>query len=761
MANSSGKKFMNIIPFNDEKLKLEAITERTLKFHFSKNDNFNHRSFVVENELKPLAIEIKKNGPVYILETKFLRVEVENSVKIYDKQNKLIHSDFEGKGYLKTGDSIYCYKKMLDIKGFYGFGVRRGRLNKKGEFLINWNTDDPNHFFDTDPLYQCHPFFIASSEDYFYGMFFDNTYRSYFDLGKENRDYYSFTAEGGELVYYFIYGSSPKEVINEYSIIVGRINLPPLWALGFHQSRWSYKSEKEVLTVASEFRKRNIPCDVIYLDIDYMDKFKVFTIDNKKFKNFKKMNESLAKDGFKIVTIIDPGVKKEDGYYVYEEGKKNDFFCKLNGEPATGYVWPGECVFPDFTDEKARKWWGERQKFLLENGVNGIWNDMNEPAILTKNDYSMMRFAFYFLKLRYPPVLSKTDLLAEKIKKIVMKTLPENVKHKERSHAEVHNVYGYLMCKASFEGMLKYEPSKRPFILTRSGFSGIQKYSAVWGGDNQSTWQHMFMSIITMQNLSLSGVPFVGEDIGGFWKSLNSKELFVRWMALGIFYPFFRDHSAMNTRRQEPWTFGKKYERIISEFIKLRYSLIPYIYSLFYEAKETGIPPMRSLFLEFPTDKKAYEVEDEFMFGPFLLVVPVYKPNEKKKVLYLPEGEWYNFYDYKLHKGGKYIEEDAPIDKVLLFARAGALVPMQKPQNFVGESKNDTLYIKAFPGKGEFLYYEDDGISFDYEKGIYNLIKLSIDEEKVYFEQIKKGFEGGMKNLVFKLKDKEIKFSIT
>ncbi len=752
---------MKPIPFNDEQLCIDVISDRTIRSDLSKNGNFNHKSFVVANDLKTIDCETTTIDSSTLLETNLLKIKIDNNVQIFDKKGRLIHSDVDGKGYLKNGTNIYSYKNMLDIKGFFGFGVRRGRLNKKGKFLINWNTDEPNHFFETDPLYQCHPFFIAVSENFSYGIFFDNTFRSYFDLGRENKDYYYFISEGGELLYYFIFGPSPKEVINEYTEIVGRQSLPPLWALGFHQSRWSYKSEKEVLKIANEFRKRSIPCDAIYLDIDYMDKFKIFTINEKRFKNFKTMNEKLKERGFKIVTIVDPGVKVENGYYIYEEGIRNEYFClSFDGKPATGYVWPGKCVFPDFTREKVRNWWCEKQNFLLENGVSGIWNDMNEPAVLTKSDYSLMNFIFRTLNFKYPPALSKSDILIKKLKKIILKTLPEDVKHEDLLHKEVHNVYGYLMCRSSFEGLKRFKPSERPFLLTRSGFCGIQKYAAVWGGDNQSTWQHLFMSIMTMQNLSLSGVAFVGEDIGGFWKSLKSAELFLRWIALGIFYPLFRDHSAINTKRQEPWAFGRKNEKIITEFIRFRYRLIPYIYSLFYEASKSGIPIMRSLFLEFPDDKNAIEIEDQFMFGKYLLVAPVYKPGEKKRKVYLPEGKWYDFYDYQEYEGSRYIEVNATLNKIPLLVKSGALIPMWEPENFVKEKRKDILYVKTFPGTGEFIYYEDDGISFDYEKGIYNLVKLSINGKETSFEFLHRGYEDGVKTIVFELKGEKIPFDL-
>lgn len=742
------------IQFKNEKLRCEIISDRTIRFHFSKEGNFNHQSFVIDKNITRKIPDFKKENETIFFTTNILKVYItDKGIEIF-KKDILIHSDVEEKGYLKEDNKISTHKKMLDITGFYGFGMRRGKLNKKGEFLINWNTDDPNHFFDTDPLYECHPFFIALSETHCYGIFFDNYSRSYFDF--RDRDFYSFTAEDGELDYYFIYGENPSVVIKEFSNLVGKTYLPPEWALGYQQSRWSYRSTKEVKNIAKNFRERNIPCDVIYLDIDYMDKYKVFTINNKKFKNFKKMTEDLKQEGFKIVTIIDPGVKIETGYKIYDEGVKKDYFCKIGKKLATGYVWPGECVFPDFTDENVRNWWGENHKFLVENGVSGIWNDMNEPATMSKTDYKLMNLIFKILSFNYPPAIGKKTEIVDKIKKIVMKTLPDETIHKAGTHLQFHNLYGYLMCKATYEGLKKIKKD-RPFIITRSGFSGIQKYAAVWGGDNQSTWKHLEMSIISMQNLSTSGVPFVGEDVGGFWKSLKSPELFVRWIELGVFYPFFRVHSALNTRRQEPWSFGKKYEKIIVNYIKLRYRLLPYIYSCFYEAKEKGIPIIRSLFFEFFEDKNTHNIEDEFMFGPNILVAPIYKEGETKRNVYLPQGKWTDFWSGEKIEGGKYIEAKAPLEIIPLFVRG--IIPMSDIQNFVGEKKQNVLYVNIYNDNSEFTFYEDDGISFDYEKGFFNLIKLNLINGTPYYEYLHKGYEG-IKKLKFIHNKEEIEIDL-
>jgi alpha-glucosidase len=748
---------MNIIPFNNEKLKVEVFDEKVIKFHFSKNGKWHdslYSQFLEKVDFK--KVNFKEDEHRYYFSTKYLRVEIDKHISkivIYDKQGNLLSSDYENRGYILNGEEIYCYKKITYEKGFFGFGVRRGTLNKKGSFLINWNTDDPNHFFNTDPLYQCHPFFLAYSRNFSYGIFFGNTFRSYFDIGRENPTYYYFHSEGGDLIYFFIYGPTPKEVIYEYTKLVGRSYFPPLWALGYQQSRWSYKTERELERIAKEFRKRSIPCDVLYLDIDYMKDYKVFTINEKRFKDFVKLAKNLKEKGFKLVTIVDPGVKIENGYEIYEEGIEKDYFCKLpDGSYSTGYVWPGECVFPDFCREEVRNWWKKKQNFLISSGVSGIWNDMNEPAVLTKTDFRLMKLIFNFLNFKYPPALFRTEEFIEKLKKIKMKTLSEDTLHGDGiKHSELHNIYGYLMTKASYEGMVDTLKNKRPFVLTRSGFPGIQKYSAVWAGDNQSSWKHLYMSIMTLLNLSVSGVPFVGEDVGGFWKSLKSSELFVRWIELGVFYPFFRVHSAVNTSRQEPWSFGSRYEKIIVDYIRLRYKLLPYIYSIFKEAVDNGIPLMRPLFFEFPEDENCCKYEDQFMFGPYFLVAPVYHPGGKNKRFYLPEGNWFSFFDDTFYDGEKEYERSFPLERIPLFVREGAIIPMwENSFNFVGEKRENNLIVKIYPGNGEFYYYEDDGESFSYKNGEYNLYLFknnggSVSDFSV--EILHRGYDRGVKQI--------------
>ncbi|MGC8813664.1 MULTISPECIES: glycoside hydrolase family 31 protein [Dictyoglomus] len=749
------KKGKSLLLIGSEDLKIEVINEKIIRFHFSKNKAWRHNySFAIEKELPKIDFTVEEKEENIILSTEILKVVINKNIpniKIYTKEDELIHSDYKNYGYAKYKDKVFSFKNFEKEEAFLGLGEKMGGLNKKGKKYINWNTDDPHHYPHTDPLYQSHPFFLAWNSEFSYGIFFDNTFRTYFNLGEESSKYYYFYADNGELDYYFIYGPTPKEVIENYTLLTGRYYMPPLFALGYQQSKWGYKNKEMLMDIARKFREKDIPCDVLYMDIDHMDGFRVFTFDEERFPNIKNMIEDLNNMGFKIVPIVDPGVKKDINYEIYREGVEKDFFCRRStGEIYVGYVWPGECAFPDFTKKEVRDWWGEKQKRLTEAGVSGIWNDMNEPSSFS---HPMDIFSRSWERHN-----TFWGIFSDHNDEIFYdKTFPKDVVHGEKgefTHDEIHNVYGLLMAKASYEGWRRENPNVRPLIITRAGFSGVQKYSAVWTGDNKSWWEHLYISIPMLQNLGISGVPFIGADVGGFGLD-SSPELFVRWIELGIFYPFFRNHSELNTRSQEPWAFSKEVEEISKEYIKLRYRLIPYFYSLFWEAKEKGIPLIRSLILEFPNDKEAIHNYDEFLLGPFILVAPIYQEGVRARVVYLPEGLWYDFWEGKVYKGPDYISIKAPLDKIPIFIREGSIIPLWEPQNYIGEKKQETLEILIYPGKGEFTYYEDDGISWDYEKGIYNLIKFKIDERSFEIKYIHKEYNSDRKWFKVRYLDKE------
>jgi alpha-glucosidase len=659
---------------------------------------FNEKPEFLEISTEKLVLRISKNP---------CRLE------FYSSDGWLINRDDAANGMGWDGEQVRCWKEMPEGECYFGFGEKAGPLDKRDQALTMWNTDDIFHYTPTDPLYESFPFFLAWREGRSYGIFFDNTYRSSFDMGKESADYYSFGASSGPLDYYFIYGPEPKQVIFLYTELTGRMPLPPLWSLGYHQCRWSYYPESRVRQIADEFRKRRIPCDVIWLDLDYTDEFRAFTWDKNRFPNPKKLVSDLREQGFRVVVISDPGIKVDRGYHVCDQGVAGNHFVRLpDGELVIGPQYSPECYFPDFAKSSTREWWGNLYRDYLDIGIAGIWADMGEPS-------------------------------ANGFKRTLPLEAVHEVNGRITDHREFHNVYGLEMVRAICEGLLRLRPNTRPFILSRSGFSGIQRYAAVWTGDNESSWEHLRLSIPMCLNIGISGEPFVGVDIGGFRRS-PSPELYARWIQLGIFYPFCRTHTMLGTPDQEPWSFGEEVEKISRKYIELRYQLLPYIYNCFYQASQTGVPVMRAMFIDFPKDPvvfsgspDGYVSERQFMFGDWLLVSPVVYENNKTSVVYLSEGEWFNFWTNERHDGMFPTMIDTPLDFCPIFVRGGAIIPMRDVAQYSDEKTVDPLILSVYPsGTSKAQYYEDDGASLDYTRGEFLLVNYTCSktENGITFE---------------------------
>lgn len=627
------------------------------------------------------------------LTTKKLQVDIKKQpVRITIKDSKgniLLKEERKGMGFTTKKD-VGCFKEMAEDDYFYGFGEKTGYLNKRGEKLEMWNTDVyAPHNPETDPLYQSIPFFITLNRGISHGIFFDNTYKTFFDF-QTGQDVYSFSAEGGQLDYYFLSGPTPKDVIMQYTDLTGRMPIPPKWTLGYHQSRYSYETEGEVREIIRYFQEKAIPLDAIYLDIHYMDGFRVFTFDKSRFPNPKALVSDLKEQGIRVVPIVDPGVKEDPEYAVFQEGILEDRFCQyIDGKIYYGDVWPGNSAFPDFANSDVRKWWGEKHKFYKDLGIEGIWNDMNEPAVFNET-----------------------------------KTMDVKVIHNDdgvlKTHREMHNLYGLLMGEATYTGMKDLLEGKRPFLLTRAGYSGVQRYAAVWTGDNRSFWEHLQLSVPMIMNLGLSGVPFAGADVGGFAHHSNG-ELLARWIQVGAFTPFFRNHSAIGFLHQEPWSFGEKYEKIIKKYIGLRYKWLPQLYTLFAEAHEKGIPVMRPLLLEYPDDATTYNMNDQFMLGDNTIVAPIMQPSTNTRAVYLPEGQWVDYWTDEILKGKQYHLVTAPLDTLPIFIKRGTAIAHgdEKGSTAVQDEKL-TLHLYYEDKTGTiFRLYEDDGSTFDYEAGTY------------------------------------------
>lgn len=591
--------------------------------------------------------------------------------------------------------AVAGWKQIEADEHFYGFGERTGLLDKRSEVKTNWTVDALDYGSLTDEMYQAIPFFIALRPEVAYGIFFNTTFWSQFDIGAEQPGVWRMETHSSELDYYIIYGPEPAQILRTYTQLTGRMPMPPRWALGYHQCRWSYESETVVRELAQEFRTRRIPCDVIHLDIDYMRGYRVFTWSPKRFPNPDQLISDLAQDGFKTVTIIDPGVKYEPeaDYHVFDQGIEQNYFVrKADGQLFHGYVWPEKAVFPDFLCPDVRDWWGDLHKSLTSIGVAGIWNDMNEPAIDDRP------FGDRGEKTWFPF------------------DAPQGPANERTTHVEAHNLYGLTMARASCEGLKQLRPNDRSFVLTRSGYAGIQRWSSVWMGDNQSLWEHLEISLPMLCNMGLSGVAFVGCDVGGFAGNATA-ELFARWMQVGMLYPLMRGHSAMSTAQHEPWVFGDRIERICREYINLRYQLLPYFYTLFWEAATTGTPILRPLFYHFPNDLNTYTLYDQVLLGSSLMAAPIYRPGIEHRAVYIPQGTWYDWWSGKCYDGPTHLLAHAPLERMPLYVRAGAIIPMGPVMQYTDEQPLDQLTLRIWPGTGESTLYEDDGHSFEYRAG--------------------------------------------
>ncbi|MEM4591549.1 MAG: glycoside hydrolase family 31 protein [Nitrososphaerota archaeon] len=717
------------------KVELQILAPDLLRVRLAPQGVFepDHSWAVVKRDWPPADFKVEDAGEVLRIRTAELIVEVKRSpcrLAILDTEGFTINSDYPPYGIGWSGRRVKCWKSLEYDEHFYGFGEKTGRLDKRRSVMVMWNTDAFGYGPETDPLYKSIPFFIGLRRKKAYGIFFDNTYKTIFDMGHTAEDFYSFEADGGELNYYFIYGPSVKKVIERYTELTGRPLLHPRWALGHQQSRYSYYPAERLLLLADEFRKTRIPCDVFYLDIHYKERYQSFTWDRNRFSDPARLVSEMRAKGFRLIPIVNPGVKADPSNKIFVEGVQKDYFCKYaTGELYLAKVWPGTCAFPDFTREDVREWWGSLHAEYVKLGLAGIWNDMNEPAVFVER--SIPRQLASLLEPYMNLMLGRG---APYIELMTHRTMDLDVIHYDRGqnspHEKIHNVYGLLMCMATYEGLKRLMPNKRPFILTRAAYAGIQRYSAVWTGDNTSSWEHLALQIPMLLNLGLSGVPMAGDDIGGF-ASTATPELLTRWYQIGAFIPLCRNHTILGSFDQEAWVYGEKYLRVIREFLELRYQLIPYLYTLLYQASKTGHPIIRPLLLEHQDDPNTYTIQDEFLVGEFILVAPIIHEDSRRRIVYLPKGEWIDYWSESKHQGPAYLEVDAPIDRAPIFIKSGTILPMQPSMLYVDEKPADTLFIHVYPSDkpSMFTLYEDDGETRDYEKGIYLLTPFTFTKE--------------------------------
>ena len=589
--------------------------------------------------------------------------------------------------------------RLAPREALFGLGETTGAFNKRGQIKEFWNTDVLGHAPAIHPalksLYVSIPFAISLRDGRVAGLFWDNPSRQVWDLGNADPDAWQMQAASGAIDLYCFTGPRISQVLDRFTQLTGRMPLPPRWALGYHQSRYSYKSHKHLESIAREFRRREIPCDALYCDIHHMDHHRVFTF-GRDFPRPRSMIARLRRQGFQVVAIANPGVQDSRSFGLLRRGRKADAFVQdaTGKSDFIGEVWPGKSRFPDFLSAAVRDWWGQEQTALLETGVAGVWNDMNEPANFARPD-----------KTLDPEAIHRTD-------------------RGRRRHHEVHNLYGMQMARASRDGMLRFfaetckpDAIPRPFVITRSGYAGVQRHAIVWTGDNSACWEHLADSLQMLLNLSLSGVPFVGSDVGGFLGN-PTPELFIRWLQMAVFTPFLRTHSNIDTRPREPWSFGPEVESIARDFLRLRYQLLPYLYGLVHESSESGIPIVRPLFWHAPNDPLAVGCSDQFFLGENLLIAPILQPGTRARSVYLPRGEWYDFWSGDLLPGSGHILREAPLDRIPILVRSGTILPMCAPQASLASHAPEVIFLHVWPrDSGSLTWYDDDGLTQAYATG--------------------------------------------
>lgn len=596
-------------------------------------------------------------------------------------------------GNPRTGRGIAAYGSgniFRTRNTSFGLGDKPCALNLRGKYFSMWGADHYDFHEESDPLYKSIPFFLSLREGRAYGLLFDNTCRSYFDFGATDETVLSFGSFGGLMNYYFIYDRRPLDIVAAYTRLTGTPELPPLWALGYHQSKWSYYPDKAVFNLVERFRDLGIPCDAVHLDQHYMRNKEGFTWDLQNFPHPAGMVGTLKEQGIKTVLIVNPGVRINPEHPVWREGMERNYFCRRSeGNLLSEEVWPGLCNFPDFTSPAVRDWWAELyRKDIEEIGVCGLWNDMNEPVV-------------------FPD-----------------RTFPMDTRHEYDgmpcSHEKAHNIYGQCMAEASREAMKRHAPGRRPFLLSRSGFAGLQRFSATWTGDNRSNWEHLKLANFQCQRLAASGISFAGSDAGGFLGH-PTPELFCRWMQMAAFHGLFRNHSSGEFGGQEPWMFGLEAAGYVKAAIEGRYRLLPYIYTQFHRYAETGMPVLRSLALQCFENMDTYWRGAEFFFGDHLYVIPIHEPQEGGRFLYIPEGVWYSYHDDSLmRETGRDVWVKCPLDFLPVYVRGGAVVPRWPVQQYVGEIPRPPLSLDVWwapSGEVESRLYEDAGDGYGYRHG--------------------------------------------
>lgn len=642
-------------------------------------------------------------------------------------QTEAIVKSFEAEGGSPAYGTIameqgFCYTyKMGADDVVYGLGEANRGLNKRGYCYVSDCTDDANHTEDKRSLYGAHNFIVVAGEETF-GLFFDYPGMLTFDIGYTKTDTLQVSCEAADLDLYVIEGKSAYDVVKQFRKIIGRSYIPPKFAFGFGQSRWGYKTKEDYRQVVDGYRKNHIPMDMVYMDIDYMQDYKDFTLNEENFQNFPEFVQEMKEQKVRLVPIIDAGVKIEEGYSVYEEGVKEGYFCKReDGSEFVAAVWPGDTHFPDMLNPEARKWFGDHYRFLIDQGIEGFWNDMNEPAIFYSQEEiaNLKELMQKFLDKGIEEVPMWT--LQGAVEKLAnnhedYKRFYHQVNGKKIRHDKVHNLFGYHMTRAAGEAFERIDPEKRFLMFSRSSYVGMHRYGGIWTGDNQSWWSHILLNLKMMPSLNMCGFLYTGADLGGFGSD-TTRELLLRWLALGVFTPLMRNHASMDTRNQECYRFEQVED--FCHVIGVRYRLVPYLYSEYMKAALNDDLYFKPLAFVYPEDKMAVQVEDQMMLGDEIMIAPVYTQNAKGRYVYLPEEMKFvkfladgTIHEEVLNAGHHYVE--VALNEVPLFIRQGRCIPVAAQAETVEELDTRNMQLLGYEG-AEYTLYEDDGVHKDYE----------------------------------------------
>lgn len=676
--------------------KVQLYDAHTARVQVSKRNPAEAFSYaLLSNAPSDFAASVSDKGKTVEIASSEMTVVIEKEpyfrIVIKNKKGELLNEDMPGTSFGTAfyGTGVTSYKRLQEGERFMGMGEALGNLDRRGSGITLNNTDTYRYGDPRLSMYSSIPFYIGIHHGLVYGLFFNNSHKAFFNFGLSTPGYTSAGFEGGDADYFFFSDSSVAGILKHYTAVTGRIGMPPSWALGYHQSRCSYYPESQVMWIAESFRKKNIPLDCIVLDADYQHEYEPFRVNAERFPDLPGMSARLRKMNIELTASIYPGVKIDSSYTSYREGLQNDLFIKYtDGSRFETEIAPVKCYLPDYTNPKTRNWWAGKMKWMEENGIRGYWNDMNEPAVAASYLPDNLRF---------------------------------DMDGRGGTAAEVKNLYGFQMARSSYEGALKHATGHRPFVLTRSGFAGVQRYAAIWSGDNMSTDEGMLTSILLNNQLGLSGIAFCGYDVGGYIGDA-SKALYKRWIQAGVFSPFCRNHREFFGAAGEPWAYGEEAEAISKTYIGFRYRLMPYLYSAFYEATQTGLPPARSLGISYPFEELVYDqrFQYQFLFGDAILVAPL-TSQETDKQVYLPPGNWYDLFTDKQLSGAQITRQEYPAFRFPLFVKASAIIPMQQLVQSTKDDPGDTLYLHVYTGKEKntYTYYEDKGDGFGYQAGEY------------------------------------------